>query len=225
MEGRTKPGYQTVMAGRTGKSCRSRRRVQSDVPFLPTVALRNWRTMGSIGSPKRSTTKPEIAVGTSVGANAAAATTSKVFWPTAARVCWSTEAWVRRPTAARVHRTSGSSGVAGTVGWSTHDAGVGTPGRTTILPTKRWWIADRTASSVKNDPLFFLDELIKVFARHPNWTMPKDQLNGTAPASPQRDGLPDMRVAFFLRSLPGSSTFKIAVANNHSTHAPTIDGR
>ena len=27
---------------------------------------------------------------------------------------------------------------------------------------------------------------VKVFARHPNWAMPKDQLNGTAPASPQR---------------------------------------
>ena len=39
--------------------------------------------------------------------------------------------------------------------------------------------------SMKNDPVFFLDELTKVFARHPNWTMPKDQLNGTAPASPQ----------------------------------------
>ena len=59
--------------------------------------------------------------------------------------------------------------------------------------------------SMKNDPVFFLDELTKVFARHPNWTMPKDQLNGTAPASPQRDGLSDMRVAVFMRLLPDSS--------------------
>ena len=58
---------------------------------------------------------------------------------------------------------------------------------------------------MKNDPVFFLDELTKVFARHPNWTMPKDQLNGTAPASPQRDGLSDMRVAVFMRLLPDSS--------------------
>ena len=34
--------------------------------------------------------------------------------------------------------------------------------------------------SMKNDPVFFLDELTKVFARHPDWTMPKDQLNCTA---------------------------------------------
>ena len=34
--------------------------------------------------------------------------------------------------------------------------------------------------SMKNDPVFFIDELTRVFARHPNWTMPKDQLNGTA---------------------------------------------
>ena len=70
-----------------------------------------------------------------------------------ARVCWSTAARVRSPTtvrvhwstAARVHRTSESSGVAGTVRWSTHDAGVGTPGRKIALPTRKWWIADRTA--------------------------------------------------------------------------------
>ena len=43
---------------RTGKSCRSGRRVQLDVPSLSTVTLRNWRTMGSTGSPKRSTTEP-----------------------------------------------------------------------------------------------------------------------------------------------------------------------
>ena len=119
----------------------------------------------------------------------------------------------------------------GTVGWSSHDAGVGTPGRTTTLPTRKWWMADRTLYditrgfskdakrmvdrlvkemrvegrksayesilqpgavkrlSMKNTPVLFLDELTEVFARHPNWTMPKDQLNGTAPASPQRDGL------------------------------------
>ena len=46
---------------------------------------------------------------------------------------------------------------------------------------------------------------VKVFARHPNWAMLKDQLNGTAPASPQRDGLSDMRVAAFMRLLPDSS--------------------
>ena len=138
-------GWCSTRGSRTGKSCRSGRRVQSDVPSLPTVALWNWRTMGSTGSPNRSTTEPEIEVGTSDGAKAAAATTTKVCWPTAARVCWSTAARVRWPTAARAHRTSGSSGVAGTVGWSTHDAGVGTPGRTTILPTRKWLIADRTA--------------------------------------------------------------------------------
>ena len=38
--------------------------------------------------------------------------------------------------------------------------------------------------SMKNDPVFFLDELTKVLPRHPNWTMPNDQLNDTAPASP-----------------------------------------
>ena len=59
--------------------------------------------------------------------------------------------------------------------------------------------------SMKNDPVFFLDELTEVFARHPNWTMPKDQLNGTAPASLQRDGLSDMRVAVFMRLPPDSS--------------------
>ena len=79
--------------------------------------------------------------------------------------------------------------------------------------------------SMKNDPVFFLDELTKVFARHPNWSMPKDQLNGTAPASPQRDGLSDMRVAVFMRLLPDSSMVKMAFANNHSTRVPTIDGR
>eukprot|EP00904_Undaria_pinnatifida_P001833 jgi/Undpi1/11650/HiC_scaffold_36.g13945.m1 len=41
--------------------------------------------------------------------------------------------------------------------------------------------------SMKNDPVFFLDELTKVFARHPNWTMPKDRLDGTDPASSQRE--------------------------------------
>ena len=40
---------------------------------------------------------------------------------------------------------AGAQWIAGTVGWSTHDAGVGTPGRTTTLPTRKWWIADRTA--------------------------------------------------------------------------------
>ena len=79
--------------------------------------------------------------------------------------------------------------------------------------------------SMKNDPVFFLDELTKVFARHPNWTMTKDQLNGTAPASPQRDGLSDMRVAVFMRLLPDSSMVKMAFANNDSTRVPTIDGR
>ena len=54
--------------------------------------------------------------------------------------------------------------------------------------------------------------------------MPKDQLNGTARASPQRNGLSDMRVAVFLRLLPDSSMVKIAFANNHRTRVPTIDG-
>ena len=76
-----------------------------------------------------------------------------------------------------------------------------------------------------NDPVFFLDELTKVFPRHPNWTIPKDQLNGTVPASPQRDGLLDMRVAVLMRLLPDSSMVKMAFANNHSTRVPTIDGR
>ena len=58
--------------------------------------------------------------------------------------------------------------------------------------------------SMKTDLVFFLDELTEVFPRHPNWTMPKDQLNGTAPASPRRDGLSDMRVAVLMRLLPGS---------------------
>ena len=138
-------GWCRTRGSRTGKSCRSGGRVQSDVPCLPIVALWNRRTVGSTGSPKKSTTKPEIAVGTSDSAKAAAATTAKVCWPTAARVYRSTAARVRWSTAAKVHRTSGSSGVAGTVGWSTHDAGVGTPGRTTILPPRKWWIADRTA--------------------------------------------------------------------------------
>ena len=55
--------------------------------------------------------------------------------------------------------------------------------------------------------------------------MPKDQLNCTAPASPQRYVLSDMRVAVFMRLLPDSSMVKMAFANNHSTHVPTIDGR
>ena len=55
--------------------------------------------------------------------------------------------------------------------------------------------------------------------------MPKDPLNGTAPASSQRDGLSDMRVAGFMRLLPGSSMVKMAFASNHSTRVPTIDGR
>ena len=55
--------------------------------------------------------------------------------------------------------------------------------------------------------------------------MPKNQLNGTAPASPQRDGLSDMRVAAFMRLLSGSSMVSMAFANNHSMHVPTIDGR
>ena len=78
---------------------------------------------------------------------------------------------------------------------------------------------------MKNDPVLFLDELTKVFARHPNWTMPKDQLSGTAPASPQRDGLSDMRVAVYMRLLPYSSIVKMAFANNHSLRIRTIDGR
>ena len=78
--------------------------------------------------------------------------------------------------------------------------------------------------SMKNDPVFFLDELTKVFARHPNWTNVKDQLNGTAPASPQSDGLSIMRVAVSLRLLPDSSMVKMAFANNHSTRVSTIDG-
>ena len=137
-------GWCRTRGSRTG-FCRSGRRVQSDVPSLPTVAVWNRRTMGSTGSPKRSTTEPEIALGTYDGAKATAATTAKCCWPTAARVCWSTAARVRWATAARVHRTSGSSGVAGTVGWSTHDAGVETPGRTSTVPTRKRWIADRTA--------------------------------------------------------------------------------
>ena len=79
--------------------------------------------------------------------------------------------------------------------------------------------------SMKNDPVFFLDQLPNVFARHPNWTMPKDQLNGTAPASPQRDGLSDTRVAVFMRLPPDSSVVKMAFANNHSARGPTIDRR
>ena len=55
--------------------------------------------------------------------------------------------------------------------------------------------------------------------------MPKGQLNGTAPASPQRDGLSDMRVAVLMRLLPDSLMVKMAFANNHSTCVPTIDGR
>ena len=55
--------------------------------------------------------------------------------------------------------------------------------------------------------------------------MPNDQLNRSAPPSPQRDGLSDMRVADFLRLLPDSSMVKMAFANNHSTRVPTIDGR
>jgi len=160
--------------------------------------------------------------------------------------------------------------VAGTVGWSTHDAGVGTPERQPPFPlgsggsqigqlnplyditggfskeaqrmvdrlVKEMGVEGRKSAyesvlqpgavkrlSMKNDPVFFLDELTKVFTRHPNWTMPKDQLNGTAPASPQRDGLSDMRVAVFMRLLPDSSMVKMAFANNHSTRVPTIDGR
>ena len=79
--------------------------------------------------------------------------------------------------------------------------------------------------SMKNYPVFFLDELTKVFGIHLNWTMLKNQLNGTDPASPQRDGLSDMRVAVFMRLLPDSSMVKMAFANNHSTRVPTIDGR
>ena len=78
---------------------------------------------------------------------------------------------------------------------------------------------------MKNDPVFFLDELRKVFAGHPNWTMLKDQLNGTAPASPRKDGLSDLRVAGFMRILPDSSMVKMAFANHHSTRVPTNDGR
>ena len=55
--------------------------------------------------------------------------------------------------------------------------------------------------------------------------MPKVQLNSTAPSSPQRDGLSDMRVAVFMRLLQDSSMVKMAIANNHSTRVPTIDGR
>ena len=55
--------------------------------------------------------------------------------------------------------------------------------------------------------------------------MPKDQLNATAPASPQRDGLSDMRVEVLMRLLPDSSMVKMAFSNNDSTRVPTIDGR
>ena len=51
-------GWCRTRGSTTGKSCRSGRRVQSDVPSLPTVALWNRRTMGSTGSPKKSTTEP-----------------------------------------------------------------------------------------------------------------------------------------------------------------------
>ena len=78
---------------------------------------------------------------------------------------------------------------------------------------------------MKNDFVFFLDEWTKLFAKHTNWTMPKDQLNGTAPTSPRRDGLSDMREAVFMRVLPDSSMIKMAFANNHRTRVPTIDGR
>ena len=55
--------------------------------------------------------------------------------------------------------------------------------------------------------------------------MPKDQLKCTAPASPRRDELSDLRVAVLMRLLPDSSMVKMAFANNHSTRVPTIDGR
>ena len=55
-------------------------------------------------------------------------------------------------------------------------------------------------------------------------SMKNDQLNGTAPASPQRDGLSDMRVAVHMRLLPDSSMVRMAFANNHSTRVSTIGG-
>ena len=55
--------------------------------------------------------------------------------------------------------------------------------------------------------------------------MPKNQLNRTVPASPQRDGMSDMHVAVFMRLLPDSSMVKMAFANCHITRVPTIDGR
>ena len=88
---------------RTGKSCRSGRRLQSDVRSLPTITVWNRRTMGSTDNPKRSTTEPLIGMGTSDGDKDAAATTAGVCWSTAARICWSTAARVNRPTAARFH--------------------------------------------------------------------------------------------------------------------------
>ena len=88
---------------RTDKFCRSGRRVQSDVRSLPTVTVWNRRTMGSTDNPKRITTEPLIAIGTSDGAKAAAATAVKVCWQTTARVSWPTAVRVHSPTAARVH--------------------------------------------------------------------------------------------------------------------------
>ena len=78
---------------------------------------------------------------------------------------------------------------------------------------------------MKNGPVFFLNELTKVLPSHPNWTMSQDQLNGTASASPQRDGLSDMRVAVLMRLLLDSSMVKMAFANKHSSRVSTIDDR
>ena len=50
-------------------------------------------------------------------------------------------------------------------------------------------------------------------------------MNGTAPASPQRDGLSDMRVAVLMRLLTDSSMIKMTFANSRSARVPTIDGR
>ena len=96
-------GWCRTRSSRTGTSCRSGRRVQSDVRPLSTITAWNRRTIGSTDNPKMGTTEPKIAMGTSDGAKGTAATAAKVCWPATARVCWSTAARVRWPTAVRVH--------------------------------------------------------------------------------------------------------------------------
>ena len=96
-------GWCRTRGSRTGESCRIGRRVQSDVRSLPTVTVWNWRTMGSTDNPKRSTTEPLIATGTSDGDKAATTTTARVCWSTAARVRLPTAVRVHWPTAVRVH--------------------------------------------------------------------------------------------------------------------------